>query len=559
MTETDAIMWPQVASNILRVWKLMVPQFRKTQLFSLFLLLALAFSGTVVISKGAVSAEIPEGTITVESDVFSDIGSLSLDPQPDSSMQPVTLKVITRHSTTIQFHLENAFLTTQHAADNNVVDIQWTQPGADFWPTVIPTYNPDIAWGGGPSLFDTINNLGYLYPLNSTYMDAMLALVPDTIAGAPMKRFDANMDAVWVAAAISSFGFTINKPWLDARSLPYPTHWENLTSPLFGSLLPVPTVAMGNSPGTTSNTKIYEIILQRFGWEGGWETLIRMAGNGRIYSGSVETQNAVETGEVGVSMSIDFYGYTSALRNPDTEYIIPGNGSIINGDPIALCTTGLAPRNASEAFIDWIMSPEGQQYWLLEDINRMPIKEEAFALDKLNPINPGLGASDDLYAFYNTTLDNLSIDFDDPLSLSYEYSIMYYFESVITDAHDDLVDCWSTILDAMENGWITESEAETFAAMMAAPLSWDNGSETFTEAFAQSINAQMGSSSSFRSAMKSIWVDAARLQYQTVMGLVPTEMPTIPPIPGFPAVSIVLGVAAALGLGLYARRRRKSY
>ncbi|MFX1565719.1 MAG: ABC transporter substrate-binding protein [Promethearchaeota archaeon] len=536
----------------------MLSPIRKTQLFTLFFLGVLVFSGTIVLSNNSVSAISSNTSITTDKLTPNESFALESNPTPNGKMQPVTLKIITRHSTTIQLYMETAFLASQQATDNNIVDIQWTQPGAEYWPTVIPTYNPDIAWGGGPSLFDTIDMLGYLKPMNSTYMDSVMSRIPDDMAGSPMKRFDENMDVIWAAAAISSFGFTINKPWLDDKGLPYPTHWENLTSFEFGGLLPAPTVAMGNSPGTTSNTKIYEIILQRFGWEKGWETLSRMAANGRIYSGSVETQNAVEVGEVGVSMSIDFYGYTTALRNPGTEYIIPQNGSIINGDPIALCTTGTSIANASESFIDWVLSPEGQQIWLHEDINRMPILEDAFLLDKLNPINPSLGARDDLYAFYNTTLQNLSIEFDDPLSLSYEYSLMFYFESVITDAHEKLVDCWGAILDALSAGWITETEAEDFAGMMAAPVSWNDGANTFNESYAISINGQMGSSSSFRSNMQSTWTDAANDQYDYVRSLIPTGPGAPPPpIPGFPAISLVIGVAAALGIGLYVRRRRE--
>ncbi len=536
----------------------MVPPIRKTQLFTLFLLGALVFSGTIVFGTNSVSATSSPGTITVDESSPPEAFGVELRPTPNSKMQPVTLKVITRHSTTLQLHMETAFLLTQHAADNNIVDIQWTQPGSEYWPTVIPTYNPDIAWGGGPSLFDTIDMLGYLKPMNSTYMESILTRIPDDMAGSPMKRFDSNLDAVWAAAAISSFGFTINKPWLDDKGLPYPTHWENLTSFEYGGLLPTPTVAMGNSPGTTSNTKIYQIILQRFGWDGGWETMSRMAANGRIYSGSVETQNAVEVGEVGVSMSIDFYGYTTALRNPGTEYVIPQNGSIINGDPIALCNTGLNPANASEAFIDWILSPEGQQIWLHEDINRMPILEDAFLLDRISPINPSIGSREDLYLFYNTTLDNLSIQFDDPLALSYEYSMMFYFESVLTDAHDKLIDCWEAILDALDAGWITEAEANDFSAMMAAPVSWNGGANTFNESYAVSINAQMGSSSSFRSSMQGSWTTAANDQYDYVRSLIPSGPGAPPPmIPGFPAIARVIGIAAALGIGLYARRRRE--
>jgi ABC-type Fe3+ transport system substrate-binding protein len=429
----------------------------------------------------------------------------------------VTLKIITRHDRTIQVAMQQAFLASDIAHEYNITGITWSEPSPDFFPTVIPAFQPDIAWGGGPTLFDTLYNLGLLVPLNSTHMQTVLARVNDTLAGAAMKRFDTHGAAVWVAAAISSFGFTINKPWLSGRSLPYPTTWDNLTSPLFGTLLPIPTICMGNAPGTTSNTRIYEIILQKYGWTKGWEYLSRMAGNAEIRAGSVETQSAVENGEVGVSMSIDFYGYTSQLRNPDCQYVIPTNGSIINGDPIAICTT-TTQQAAAEAFVDWVLSGEGQKWWLLESINRMPVLEDAFAADKAAPVNPS-GPRDDLYSFYNLTLQNLSIDFNDTLVLSYEYSLMYYFEAVLTNAQDALISCWDKLVTAWQGATITPSQFAQFAAMMAN-VSWGGG-QTFTQSYAISINTNMRDNASFRATMESTWTTAAEDHYAAVELLIP--------------------------------------
>lgn len=429
----------------------------------------------------------------------------------------VTLRVITRHDSTIQLKMEQAFLQSPQAQAHNITDIAWTQPAASFWPAVIPTTQPDIAWGGGPSLFDTLDDLDLLVKLDSDNMTTTLARVPDTLAGTTMKRYDTDNDVVWVAAAISSFGFTINEVWLTDKGLPEPTHWENLSSPQFGSLLPIPSVCMGNAPGTTSNTRIYEIIVQKFGWSKGWEILSRMAGNSEIRAGSVEVQSAVEAGEVGVSMSIDFYGYTSALRNPNTRYIIPTNGSIINGDPIAICST-VRNQPAAEAFIDWVISCEGQKWWLLEEINRMPVLECAFWADQADPVNPG-GPRDDLYLFYNSTIQNLSIDFSDDLVNQYEYSLIYYFESVITNAHTALVSCWNKLIDALDGALINQAQFDSFAAQMAN-VTWGSD-EWFSEAYAISINNQMQTSSSFRALTQSTWRSAAEAHYATVEALIP--------------------------------------
>jgi ABC-type Fe3+ transport system substrate-binding protein len=429
----------------------------------------------------------------------------------------ITLKIITRHDSTLQTRMSAAFLASSLADQYNITNILWTEPAAYFWPTVIPTYKPDIAWGGGPTLFDQLHQLGLLKKLNSTHMLSVLDRINDTIAGAAMKRFDAQDDAIWVAAAISSFGFTINKPWLSGRGLPYPTTWENLSGPVYGKLLPLTTICMGNAPGTTSNTRIYEIILQKFGWQKGWEIMTRMAGNAEIRAGSVEVQSAVENGEAGVSMSIDFYGYTSQLRNPDCEYRVPLNGSIINGDPIALCTT-TTHQAAAEAFIDWVLSGEGQKWWLLEAINRMPVLEDAFLADRANPVNPG-GPRDDLYVLYNTTLQNLSIDFNDTTVLSYEYSLIYYFEAVLTNAQTALQSCWHKLVNAWETAAVNDAEFAVFAAMMAN-VSWGS-SQFFTEAYAVSINTQITIDSGFRATMQSTWTTAAEDHYAAVEGLIP--------------------------------------
>ena len=424
----------------------------------------------------------------------------------------IELRIITRHDPTLQMRIEQEFLASEYATNNSITSIAWTQPNMMFWPQTIPIYLPDIAFGGGPTLFNELYDLGLIEVLDSPTVLTAIDRVNDTIAGVDAKGYNSLNECIWVGSAISSFGFTINKPWLTSRSLPFPTHWENLTSDEFGQFLPTtPTIAMGNSPGTTSNTRIYEIILQKFGWVKGWEVLTRMAGNSRIELGSTETQAQVETGVTGVAMSIDFYGFSTALRNPDCEYRIPINGSIINPDPIAICTTALNPE-AAEAFIDFVLTPEGQSIWLHETINRLPILEEAFQ----TPLGQ---TRDDLYLFYNNSINNIGIDFSDPLALSYEYSLMYYFESVLTNAQSDLLSCWSKLVSAYRNALINQAQFETFAAQMAAPVTWD--STTFTEAYAISINDQMGSSASFRATMQAEWTAAAILQYNTVEATIP--------------------------------------
>lgn len=433
----------------------------------------------------------------------------------------ITLTIITRHDTTIWTLFEPAFLATSYAQDNNVIDLRWMGPDPGLWTETIEATDVDVAWGGGPTLFDTLIDNDLLAPLDvGSYALQMANEINDTLAGSSMKRFDEQDRVLWIAAAISSFGFTINNDFLADAQLPVPSKWEDLANETYGELLPLPTISMGNAPGTTSNTRIYEIILQAFGWDEGWRILTRMAGNAGIYGGSVETQSAVEQGEVGVGMSIDFYGYTSQIDFPSCQYVLPEGQSIINGDPIALVAKS-KHKDAAQDFIGWILSPEGQSIWLDERINRMPLRSDAFHTEK------GQERSD-LYALFNQTISNIGIPFSDELAISYEQSLMYYFEAVLKNEHEALAGAqgaWTELVNAKKEQRITQQQFNDWVLELGTPVSWVNSTDAqtyqFTEEYAISINEKIYRDSLFRSQMQGIWGQAARAHYQSIYDSIP--------------------------------------
>jgi ABC-type Fe3+ transport system substrate-binding protein len=423
------------------------------------------------------------------------------------------LTVITRHDVAILNVYEPAFLATDFAINNGITDINWKTPFGEYWDDLISLGQIDVLWGGGPTLFDQMMRDGYLEPLTSSTMDTVLARVNDTLAGSDMKRFDGG-DPVWCAAAISSFGFTVNHAFLDSYSLPTPTTWTALADPIYGSLLPsIPTIAMGNAPDTTSNTRIYEIMTQGLGWDEGWINMARMAGSSNIYGGSVETQAAAEGGSVGISMSIDFYGYISMSKNPDCEYIAPEGQTFVNGDPIAIASTS-SHKDWAEGFVDFILSAEGQSLWLDENIRRMPVMREAFD----TPIGQD---NQDMYQTYNNTVQTVGIDFNDTLSLLMNSAFTSYFESVFTNSHTELKTAWNAILDAYENSDINETMLDYFAGLMGTPVTIvdpkTSTSEQFTPEYAVAINNDMIYDAAYHSQVQTLWTNAAKAQYSSVI------------------------------------------
>ncbi len=421
------------------------------------------------------------------------------DGDGDTGNNGITLTIITRHDTSIQEAFETAFLDSAYASDAGITKVRFMQPVPGLWPTAIENGGIDIAWGGGPTLFDQLIDLGYLSPLSTDAIPSIGA-IPATLGGAPMKRYsDECADPLWVAAAISSFGFTVNHDTLDAYGLDMPNTWDDLANPEF--LFDPPVIGIGNAPDTTSITRIYEIILQNYGWEAGWVKLTEIAANSAIYYGSVDVLNAVETGEIAIGATIDFYGYSAMEDYPNTEYVIPEGQSLLNGDPIAILYNS-KQKAASEAFIDYVLSPDGQAVWLLDTLNRMPVRDDAFDTEF------GMTRTK-LKDLYDLTIANQGIDFSDVLATSYEGTVVPYWEAVLDKPHEQLRSAWAALADALDEGKISQVEWEAYVYRLGEPL--------ISLEVAQSINESMLKDSTFSNGKSVEWAAAKKSVYEGVL------------------------------------------
>ena len=423
----------------------------------------------------------------------------------------IVLKIITRHPSTIWTLTKESFLNSDIAKKYNIVDLKFIGPNPVLWiDTINRVGDIDVAWGGGPTLFDQLIRADLLAPITDEETLATMDEIPDSVGGSPLKRI-IDGQVYWVAAAISSFGFIVNGPVLEKLGLPPPETWEDLGSVEFAKLLPKPVVAYARPTTSTSHTRIYQIILQKFGWDMGWVVITRMAANGKPYDGSVEALTAVETGDVAVSIGIDFYGYTAQIEYPGNYYVLPFNESIINGDPIALLKTSKYPE-AAQAFIRWVISVDGQKIWLDKRVNRLPVREDVFQ-------TPEGRARQDLYESYKAALNNIGIPFNDTLALQTEFAMRYYFDAVLADVHDELVQAWKAIVDAYLSGRITDEEFDRWVYELGKPLSWEEDGEvkTFTLEFAMEINDDLYTSPEAVAKYQQIWREAARERYRAIV------------------------------------------
>lgn len=182
-----------------------------------------------------------------------------------SSGKGITLTIVTRHDATIQYKVKQLFLQSDIAKQYNIEDIKFIGVPESLWPSYIEK-GADVGWGGGgPTLFDNMYRMGYLAPItDQKILDLIGNQIPEELAGMPMVRKNGSQ-VYWIAAALSSFGFTVNKEVLNKQGLPFPNKWEDIASPDWARDPQMYGIA--DPTRSTSNTRIYQIILQAFGWD----------------------------------------------------------------------------------------------------------------------------------------------------------------------------------------------------------------------------------------------------------------------------------------------------
>ncbi|WP_434731377.1 extracellular solute-binding protein [Thermogladius sp. KZ2Tp1] len=432
----------------------------------------------------------------------------------------VTLYVLTRHEQTIQSAARVAFLNSPVAKALGISDVVFLYVGSAQWPKYIESGEIDVAWGGGPTLFNWLDQQGLLQPLdNKTHPEFNAVLyelskIPPTYAGAQSYLVGSDGFVHWIGASLSSFGITINRKALAQYNAPAPQVWVDLGNPVYAKYLPAkPLIGTADPTASTSNTRMFEIILQVYGWEKGWRALTTMSGNAIIYGGSSDVRDAVIRGDIAAGTTIDFYGYTAMQQNPDCQYIIPPNQSIVNYDPIAIVKN--APHMVqAAAFVAWVLSEYGgQQVWLDPNINRLPANPRVFD-------TPQGAQRPDLKKAYEAAAQAGSIEFNETLSSMWVYSVIYYFKATLVNAHDQLQSTWAAIAQAYLNGKITKDQFNKLVDDLVSffpfkdPLTGQY--TTFTLDYALKINGYLANNTQVYQTLMSEWTSGATTKYQWV-------------------------------------------
>jgi ABC-type Fe3+ transport system substrate-binding protein len=233
----------------------------------------------------------------------------------------------------------------------------------------------DVFFGGGTPPFRTLAKAGLLEPR---------ALDPQALEGIPEYLGGARVYAAeegWYGAALSGFGILFNRALLRDKGLAEPASWADLADPKAWGW-----VAMVDPRGSGSAHVIYEIVLQRFGWERGWRILAGISANASHFTkGASAVLPLISAGEAAYTVAIDQYAWSllEKLGGDRVGFLLPAGETVTTADPIAVLK-GAPHAELARRFAGFVLSVPCQRLWALkagvpggpqaQSLNRMSVR-----------------------------------------------------------------------------------------------------------------------------------------------------------------------------------------
>jgi phosphoglycerate transport regulatory protein PgtC len=217
----------------------------------------------------------------------------------------------------------------------------------------------DLMWASAPDAFEVLKNKKLLqaYKPKATGIAEKVGTYPVN-----------DPDGYYFGFAASGYGIMWNERYARANRLPEPREWQDLAKPVFFDHV---SIAAPSRSGTTHLT--IETILQGEGWDKGWRTIKEMAGNFRnVTERSFGVPEAVNSGQVGVGIVIDFFAFSAQAAGFPVKFAYPTVTTVV---PANIGIVANAPNTAgAQAFIDFLLSAEGQEVLLDPGIRRLPVR-----------------------------------------------------------------------------------------------------------------------------------------------------------------------------------------
>lgn len=355
------------------------------------------------------------------------------------------LIIISPHPEGIETEFGNNFETWYEEQTGRTVKTDWRDVGGTSsnyrfieseFKRVPEGIGVDIFFGGGTDNYLRLSNNGWLHSYKLP--EAQLVQMTQLFQGIPLY----DVEHQWYGAALSSFGIMYNEELREMLNLPTVSAWEDL-----GDVALLGKIGAADPRESGSAHMVYEIILQTLGWEEGFALLTKIGGNVRGFSaGANAIPTDVVAGQVIYGLAIDFYAYgqIAVVGADKIKYVVPGDGAVVNADPIAILK-GAPNLPVAQKFLEFVLSEDAQKLWMLRDtdsegpkwkggLNRASVLPALY--DKLGErcIVPNPFAMEGTPFQYNSDKGSTRWDIVNGL-----------FGVLIIDSHKDLINAWKAI------------------------------------------------------------------------------------------------------------------
>lgn len=297
-----------------------------------------------------------------------------------------------------------------------------TSAGVKYIQETAGANTSDLMWASAPDAFEVLKGDGLL----AKYTPQAKG-IPEKIGSYPIN----DPDGYYVGFAGSGYGIMWNTRYLDAKKIPVPKEWSDLIDPVYHDHV---GMSAPSRSGTTHLT--VETVLQGEGWEKGWGTWKSMAGNFKMVTErSFGVPEGVNSGDFGIGIVIDFFGFSSKATGFPVDFVYPTVTTLVPAN-IGIVKNAPSPK-AAAAFIEFLLSVEGQELLLDPAIRRLPVNPETYAKAPADFPNP----------FKDKSI-GAAVKFDVNLSKERYNIVNSLFDVMITYRREDLAKATAAIQKA---------------------------------------------------------------------------------------------------------------
>lgn len=271
----------------------------------------------------------------------------------------------------------------------------------------------DLMWASAPDAFEVLKADGLL-----TKYTPKAGGIPQNIGSYPIN----DPDGYYIGFAGSGYGIMWNTRYLKAKKIPVPKEWADLKRPVYHNHV---GMSAPSRSGTTHLT--VETVVQGEGWDKGWATWKEIAGNFKMVTErSFGVPEGVNSGDFGIGIVIDFFGFSSKATGFPVDFVYPTVTTLV---PANIAIVKDAPHpDAAAAFIEFLLSVEGQELLLDPAIRRLPVNPNTYAKAPKDFPNPFKGDA-----------IGAAVKFDVELSKNRYNIVNSLFDVMITYRRKDLV------------------------------------------------------------------------------------------------------------------------